>query len=140
MNRFFSRKKQPQPIITQPETVKTVESVEVQHDPDDQPFTAVEQARQVHPELMQMCSFCGAIGATHQFTNGDLYLGRLPHNYLCDTCQAEREAKRTRHNVANKNTVLEHQAVTKRPRKPTLTKEIVPFVGGVTSNNTWTIV
>lgn len=53
------------------------------------------------------CAHCGESGATHRFTNGDLYLKRLPYSYLCDVCWQEREAKRTRHNIANHNTVLE---------------------------------
>ena len=82
-------------------------------------FRKQPEPKPVYPELLQMCSFCGAVGATHQFTNGDLYLKRLPFNYLCDTCHAEREQARTKHNVANKSTVLETPAVP-RPRKKAL--------------------
>jgi hypothetical protein len=102
---IFTRKPK-KPIITQPEP--------------DEPFTSVEPATQVHHELLQMCSLCGEVGATHQFINGDLYLGRLPYNFLCDTCHAQREAKRTRHNVANKSTVLEHPAAPRKKRLVTI--------------------
>lgn len=127
-------RKKAQPIITQQPEQETVKSVVT--DPDDQPFESVEPARQVQPELMQFCSNCKTIGATHQFVNGDLYLGRLEHNYLCDTCHEQREARRTRHNVANKSTVLEHPAVTTRPRK----KALVSMNGGVIPAGTIAIV
>lgn len=59
----------------------------------------------------QKCACCGTIGAPHQFVNGDLYLKRLEHNYLCDACYGERERARKKHNVANHKTVQEHPTV-----------------------------
>lgn len=90
--KLFRRK--PQPIVQpEPETVKTVDPV-------------------------YHCCNCNAVtGFEHRFVNGDLYLKRLQFNFLCDECYVLREQARTRHNVANHHTVLEHQAVTKRPRK-----------------------
>lgn len=66
---------------------------------------------------IQICAYCGK-EATHQFVNGDLYLRRLEYNYLCDVCWNAREAARSRHNVANRSTVVQ-----KAPRQVVHTEQ-----------------
>jgi hypothetical protein len=57
---------------------------------------------------VQTCGYCGGPceSEPHQFTNGDLYLKRLPFSFLCNSCWKMREDLRTRHNVANTNTLV----------------------------------
>lgn len=98
---LFTRKPkaQPETDLHSDETVAVLETVK----PDT--------------EIVQPCAHCGAVGATHRFLNGDLYLKRLPYNFLCDVCFTLREAARNRHNIANHDTVLEQPAIPARPRR-----------------------
>lgn len=63
--------------------------------------------------LVNLCAHCGAEGATHQYTSGDMYLKTLPYTFFCDTCWEQRQWL-VQHPIARQHTRQEHTAV--KPR------------------------
>lgn len=63
--------------------------------------------------LVNLCAHCGAEGATHQYTSGDMYLKTLPYTFFCDACWEQRQWL-VQHPIARQHTRQEHAAV--KPR------------------------
>lgn len=64
---------------------------------------------------VKICAHCGAEGAEHQYTGGDMYLKTLPFTFFCDKCWEQRQWL-VQHPIARQHTRQEH-AIPARPRK-----------------------